>query len=175
MTDHTLESLLSRSHPIPFSGCWAWHGAVNTHGYAQVRVNGKKKVAHVVSYELKCGPLPAGLQIDHLCRVRCCVNPDHLEAVTPSVNVRRGIAIPLFIERNSRPKSPEQRAKLKAILTARNQSPKMREISSRPKSPEHRAKLAALLTERNQSPEMRAIVKRPRSPKKLSTEEASRR
>jgi hypothetical protein len=44
-----------------------------------------------LAYEYANGPIPEGLQIDHLCRVKCCINPDHLEAVTPSVNVLRGL------------------------------------------------------------------------------------
>lgn len=80
--------------PEPNSGCWLWTGFTNEHGYGllSVRENGKKKLrrAHRISYELKNGPIPKGLQIDHLCRVRCCVNPDHMEPVTLVENVMRG-------------------------------------------------------------------------------------
>jgi hypothetical protein len=52
--------------------------------------SGQLKYAHRVSYEAFVGPIPNGREIDHLCRVRACINPLHLEAVTPQVNVRRG-------------------------------------------------------------------------------------
>src|SRR3990172_9099629 len=66
--------------PITETGCWIWLGAVDTCGYGMVRDNSlrRNKRAHRVSYELLRGPIPAGLTIDHLCRVKCCVNPDHL-------------------------------------------------------------------------------------------------
>lgn len=65
-------------------------GAVNLKDYGRIKINGRMRQAHVVAYELVKGTIPYGLQIDHKCRVHCCVNVDHLEAVTPSENVRRG-------------------------------------------------------------------------------------
>lgn len=61
-------------------------------GYGNCCINGIKKnfLPHRVSYEFHKGQIPKGLHIDHLCRVRDCINPDHLEAVTPGENVRRG-------------------------------------------------------------------------------------
>lgn len=67
-------------------GCWLWLGYVQPNGYAQFRVGKKRQYVHRVAYELVKGSIPDGLQIDHLCAVRKCVNPDHLEAVTPLVN-----------------------------------------------------------------------------------------
>jgi hypothetical protein len=87
--------LESRSIPEPNSGCWLWLGKLTKDGYASVgrSVNGRYHVtAHRVSYELNVGPIPDGLQLDHLCRVRCCINPDHLEAVTSLVNNVRSLA-----------------------------------------------------------------------------------
>lgn len=76
-------------------GCWLWTGAKNWTGYGQrsVRVDGKVRTAraHRMAYELLVGPIPEGLTIDHLCRVRHCVNPDHLEPVTMKENARRGV------------------------------------------------------------------------------------
>lgn len=70
-------------HP---SGCWEWIGARNPSGYGHLGVDGKTVYAHRFAYILLIGPIPAGLEIDHLCRVRACVNPGHLEPVTPKVN-----------------------------------------------------------------------------------------
>jgi hypothetical protein len=78
----------------PNSGCWLWTASVIPDGYGMINVGGRKgrsMLAHRVSYELYKGPIPAGLDIDHLCRVRSCVNPNHLEAVSHSVNVLRGV------------------------------------------------------------------------------------
>lgn len=72
--------------------CWNWQGGVHASGYAGFKKNKdhKQQYAHRVSYELFRGPIPDGLTIDHLCRNRGCVNPEHLEAVPIGVNVRRG-------------------------------------------------------------------------------------
>jgi HNH endonuclease len=71
--------------------CWLWTGHIATgKGYGRIRVNGEYQKAHRVSYELFVGPIPDGLQLDHLCRVRNCVNPEHLEPVTNRENGLRG-------------------------------------------------------------------------------------
>ncbi len=70
--------------------CWLWMASSDHKGYGQFRLDGKNRKAHRVAYELLIGPIPDGLQIDHLCRVRHCVNPAHLEAVTCQENIRRG-------------------------------------------------------------------------------------
>lgn len=78
--------------PEPNSGCWLYIGRMNAQGYGLLRVMGKTVSAHRFSWVSVCGEIPAGLQLDHKCRVRCCVNPDHLELVTPRENWSRGIA-----------------------------------------------------------------------------------
>jgi hypothetical protein len=75
--------------PEPNSGCWLWTGAVSSEGYAVFEVAGKQVRAHRFSYERYRGKIPGDLTIDHLCRVRCCVNPNHLEVVTIQENIRR--------------------------------------------------------------------------------------
>jgi hypothetical protein len=79
----------SRVNGTP-DGCWLWTAHVNPRtGYVQFRIggrSGKMVLAHRWSYEHFVGPIPDGLQIDHLCRVRHCVNPSHLEPVTAREN-----------------------------------------------------------------------------------------
>lgn len=77
---------------VPESGCWLWMRSVNWGGYGSMGVNGRSCKAHRVSYELLVGPIPEGLTLDHLCGVRCCVNPAHLEPVTRGENTLRGNA-----------------------------------------------------------------------------------
>lgn len=74
---------------IDSAGCWIWQGALDDSGYAVFKHDDQKR-GHRWSYEHFKGPIPAGLQLDHLCRVRRCVCPDHLEAVDVRTNVRRG-------------------------------------------------------------------------------------
>lgn len=76
--------------------CWVWVGARKDNGYGHIflekREDGSSKtgLAHRVSWELLVGEIPEGLDLDHLCRNRACVKPDHLEPVTRSINLRRG-------------------------------------------------------------------------------------
>ena len=74
------------------NGCWNWHSYDAREGYGRIMVNLRSFYAHRWMYERLIGPIPAGLQIDHLCRNRRCVNPDHLEPVTHQENARRGVA-----------------------------------------------------------------------------------
>lgn len=72
------------------TGCWLWVGLRTAQGYGFLRAGGRTQAVHRVSYTLLVGPIPMNLTIDHLCRTRCCLNPDHLEVVTLEENVRRG-------------------------------------------------------------------------------------
>lgn len=81
--------------PVPESGCWLWLGQVSKKGYPffYVRNASRRIRAHRYAYEMFRGPIQASLVMDHLCRVRCCVNPDHLEAVTNKENLARGVGL----------------------------------------------------------------------------------
>jgi len=70
--------------------CWLWIAYIRRDGYGYFWVDGKMVYSHRFAYEHYVGPIPAGLQLDHLCRVRNCVRPSHLEPVTQQENVRRG-------------------------------------------------------------------------------------
>lgn len=69
--------------------CWLWTAFLDNKGYGKFQVGKQSQRAHRFSYELLVEPIPQGLQIDHLCKIRNCVNPAHLEAVTLQENVRR--------------------------------------------------------------------------------------
>lgn len=70
--------------------CWEWAAYRKADGYGMFRLDGQSRLAHRVAYELFVGPVPDGLQLDHKCRNRGCVNPAHLEPVTSRENTMRG-------------------------------------------------------------------------------------
>ena len=80
---------VSRKVVIDERGCWVWQGAL-TDGYARGRVAGRTVGLHRAEYEHVHGPIPDGMQLDHLCRNRACLNPTHLEPVTQRENILRG-------------------------------------------------------------------------------------
>ena len=85
---------VDKDGPVPaarpeLGPCWLWIPQASNGGYGQFYLNGKPQLAHRASYMLFVDEIPAGLTIDHLCSVRCCVRPSHLEAVTLLENLRR--------------------------------------------------------------------------------------
>lgn len=80
---------MDKVSPEPNTGCWLWLAGVNRSGYGHFSVKSVSKLAHRAAYELFVGKIPRGLGLDHLCRVRSCVNPAHLEPVTQKENCVR--------------------------------------------------------------------------------------
>ena len=88
----TMEQFLDKHVPNRQPGqCWLWTGAIGPTGYGSCRWKRKTRAAHRLVYEHLIGPVPEGLELDHLCKTRHCVNPAHLEPVTHAENLRRGI------------------------------------------------------------------------------------
>ena len=87
-----VDRLLSRVSPEPNTGCWLWFGAMREDGYGKMLLRSRQTRPHIIAYEVFVGPVPQGLVLDHLCRERSCCNPRHLEAVTPRVNILRGVS-----------------------------------------------------------------------------------
>lgn len=73
---------------VPIAGCWLWTGTENGHGYGQMSVNNKGRMAHRYSYELHVGAIPPGMVVCHSCDVPLCVNPAHLFLGTQKDNIR---------------------------------------------------------------------------------------
>lgn len=89
-----MERFWAKFQKDPDSGCWLWTGGVGAHGYGRFGFDRRTVYAHRFAYETMVGPIPDGHVIDHVrargCRYTHCVNPSHLEAVTPEENVARG-------------------------------------------------------------------------------------
>jgi len=77
-------------YEIDANGCWIWQWDKAKHGYGRITIKGKRMYAHRFMYELHNGPLDPDVELDHLCRNTLCVNPEHLEPVEHSENLRRG-------------------------------------------------------------------------------------
>ncbi len=84
----TFDEYLASS--VDVGDCWLWTRSIKANGYGGAAFAGKHHNAHLLVWRQLVGAIPDGLQLDHLCRVRHCVNPDHLEPVTPKVNAERG-------------------------------------------------------------------------------------
>ncbi|KKL62978.1 hypothetical protein LCGC14_2179760 [marine sediment metagenome] len=97
--NNVLSRFLDKISPEPNSGCWLWNGAAIPLGYGRFAWEPCGGFAHRAAYLLFKGEIPSGKEIDHLCRVSCCVNPDHLEAVTHKVNIHRSPIHPAAINK----------------------------------------------------------------------------
>ena len=88
-------SKVNKDGPVPkhrpeLGPCWIWLAYTSRKEYGRIRVEGKIRYAHTIAYELVVGPIPPGLEPDHLCRTPSCVRPSHIEPVTKKVNCLRG-------------------------------------------------------------------------------------
>lgn len=111
-----VDRLLARYSVEP-NGCWRWTGSLTGRGYGHFSIRSRYYQAHRLTYILLVGPIPDGLEPDHLCRNRWCVNPAHLELVTHAVNGQRGLKTRL---------TPEQ---VTAIRQARSEGVGVRSIA----------------------------------------------
>lgn len=89
LTKKRVTHLLARISPCPNTGCWFWTGAERGGGYGTASLENRARPAHWLVYAALRGPVPKDHELDHLCRVRPCCNPDHLEPVTHKENMRR--------------------------------------------------------------------------------------
>jgi hypothetical protein len=88
--DDRVAARIKRLVEVGNGDCWLWTARRHRDGYAQIQLDGRTQLAHRVAYRVFVGPIPDGLTLDHLCRVRHCVNPAHLEPVTGRINTLRG-------------------------------------------------------------------------------------
>lgn len=80
----------AKVHTNPETGCWEWIAARNNKGYGVVCISKRLHLVHRVAWQAYHGPIADGLTVDHLCGTKVCVNPEHMEIVTRSVNGQRG-------------------------------------------------------------------------------------
>lgn len=98
------------------TGCWLWQAYVNDDGYGKFRLGKNVLTAHHAAWLLFRGPIPEGLEPDHLCRVKRCANPDHLELVTHQVNIQRGFDARARLAEKLRSPEHKENLRLHALM-----------------------------------------------------------
>jgi hypothetical protein len=88
-----MKRLMSRTVIETDTGCWVWQGYVGTHGYGAAKFKGRSYQVHRLSYWMSGNDLPDGSVVHHKCGVKLCINPAHLQAVTPAENVAESFAL----------------------------------------------------------------------------------
>ena len=104
-----------RRYRVTRTGCWEWTGARVPGGYGKLTIKGKSVSAHRKFYEDAKGAIPEGYYLDHLCKNRPCVRPDHLEVVTPTENVRRSIGVKLNMKKAQEIRENLEKLKVKEL------------------------------------------------------------
>ena len=92
MSKNTYVRFFSKIESVPTTACWLWKGSINKNGYGKFCLAGRSTLAHRASYIIFVSSIPEGLVLDHLCQIKNCVNPDHLEPITQQENIRRAKA-----------------------------------------------------------------------------------
>jgi hypothetical protein len=86
-TETDMERFHRLSIPEPNSGCWLWLGQIDKNGYGKMSLQGEKTTAQRAAWILLCGAIPEAFEVDHLCKNRSCVNPDHLQTISKIENL----------------------------------------------------------------------------------------